>query len=249
MHRLGLLLLLMTGCAQILGLDDPAGRDGGGPGDPVDADVPDANLPDAAIPCNDGACPPGLTCDLDTFERVCRPIGTAVAGALCDRAEDCAAGLTCHMGVCRTVCTSAADCDDTVEGACTIASYAGAYVCDTVCDVLSAGTSCGEDRYCRPERTDVGYTTFCAGRDRAGDRGQDLPCGPSDCQPGFECAEFVFPGYRCMAWCDLDRPVCASGTTCESAYGNGDVVIRGKRYGLCKSPRPSSLGPRYPTTM
>jgi hypothetical protein len=244
MLRLALVAALaLAGCAQVLGLDDPALRDGGAD-DPDRVDAAVDAMPDAIGPtCDDGACPPGTTCDIIGFERRCRPVGASAAGGPCQDITDCADGLSCYLGVCRTICTSRTDCAPGIEAECNVQTSASdTFLCDSVCDPLPAAAStCGEATYCRPESIDVGSSTVCAARDLAGNLGQDVACGPSSCLPGYACGDYEFSVYRCMALCDRAAPVCPPGTACKSTsylWDDQFLRIRGKEYGYCKSPYP-----------
>jgi hypothetical protein len=131
---------------------------------PLDSSKVSDAATDAATPVDASTCaaPCGIapqcgcnatdTCDLDdTGNKACVPAGTGIAGRPCLGTRECARGLVCSSGVCRTPCeTAGASCPGAREGSCgpypKAETGAGSSIqytaCAVTCDYGDEG-SCG----------------------------------------------------------------------------------------------------------
>ena len=127
MKRLAALVML-GGCAQVLGLDDV---------------VPS----DQCSPFDVDTCELDETCDVWEAEVLtCRPEGGLPVNAQCDQGIDtCRGPLSCIDGLCRTICGPERACDPADnESECSHWYNDSMTVCDSDCNVLD-GTGCVND--------------------------------------------------------------------------------------------------------
>jgi hypothetical protein len=117
-----LAVLMLGGCAAILGIED----------------VPGAG---ECVPLED-ECDDDETCDVTLEGTECRSVGAGGPGALCDDSSQCTFDTSCVDGLCRSFCDDMDDCASN-ELECNKQWY-GQTVCDSDCDVL-AGTGCPND--------------------------------------------------------------------------------------------------------
>lgn len=178
---------------------------------------------DACVTYND-RCPPGMTCRSSFGASRCVP--QSGPNEACTRESDCAAGLVCAGGVCKTArvsaggaCTKTGECAAglvCVDGEC---AEAGASMCEADADCPSLAT-------CR-----LSYGNRCVER-----RGLGEACSSTnECPEGAYCdftTSICTPGAGMGASCSA--AICAPGLFCRSDLGN-----------TCQGP--SALGePCYP---
>jgi len=228
------LVVVAGGCAQIFGLDETHDQSGD-----VDAAV-DAP-PGVCSPLDFQSCSPGEACDLDpdTHEAKCRPDGSLAPLAPCGVSEECAGGLTCVFGACRSWCLSAADCA-IPENDCHLNNYIG-QVCDSLCDVRDSGDGgCGMGYHCTP----IGMPDGSPGTGAVcvpgpgGTIADHGPCQTADeCVAGTVCLSGDGVNYQCLRWCYVSAPGnCTGADTCVPLDdGSGVVVIHGEAMGVCYS--------------
>jgi uncharacterized protein YceK len=211
--RAAIALLWMTGCASIVGLQDPQpAADGNGCSHTCDLD-------------DNCGCAATQTCSYDTNkgDSYCRQdAGASSLGEQCLKDDDCALGTSCVFGVCRRYCVSASQCGATTCSA-DFTPYVPVKMCADDCTPVSnagcAGTSC--------LIIQGGDATFCLA-------GDTIPLGaacdqaPFQCVPGAVCHN-EGGAFRCRAQCDPAGAACAAGT-CTTAP---DLIVRGVQYGVC----------------
>jgi len=160
-----------------------------------------AGFQDAAA-CDKYNYPTGGSCfgtENDNF--ICIPAGEKTLGVACETVDDCASGLLCFDGECKTVCSSDAGCtaaDERCVGD-TDPDFlnAGAGVCELGCDSYStgqcaAGTGCfpftATDGICVPDNGTGAPGAACTAAtfDMAG----NLLTPASGCLGGLACVNF-----------------------------------------------------------
>lgn len=191
------LLLLLAGCAQILGISDPHG--------------------DACSPFDVNTCSLSDTCDLDADGLLaCRPEGGLGEYALCDQVGDtCAGGMTCDFGVCRQFCDGTHGCTRTGEASCSVNDGSLEH-CDDACDVF-AGTGCTGTLECHPDRDEVSNATIsmCTPPGYFGDNASGVHCDQLNaCAVGLGCDDLAGGSHTCLPLCHHDGTDCA-GTCVE----------------------------------
>jgi hypothetical protein len=198
------LLVLLTGCASLLGIDDPG--IGGGACEPY---------------AEDQGCEDDQTCDLDPDDGLleCRAIGDGQPLDLCFPGQECASDLSCVDGVCRSMCEDAADCR-AGEVACIqqVGPNLEITVCDSDCDVLvNGGPLCPVGTECILNLNQTGdpFPT-CVPDGWFG----DLPLGDdcfflNACEQGLGCYDDDSDGTgSCTELCEETAKPCPGGRTC-----------------------------------
>ena len=190
-----------------------------------------AGFQDAAA-CDKYNYPTGGSCfgtENDNF--ICIPAGEKTLGVACETVDDCASGLLCFDGECKTVCSSDAGCtaaDERCVGD-TDPDFlnAGAGVCELGCDSYStgqcaAGTGCfpftATDGICVPDNGTGAPGAACTAAtfDMAG----NLLTPASGCLGGLACVNFGEGVATCVASCNgAAASQTAMDATCPTANG------------------------------
>ena len=174
----------------------------------------------------------------------CVGLGSSQEGDRCDlsASNECAQGLQCHAGVCRTFCCiNRSDADDTcpTDQFC-LAQFPGVPIGVCIpadnCDLLDPVQSCLDLGY------DADPVTSCytVGRDdardthcfTAGNLAQGESCTDiNECQPGFTCATPSTGGPSvCLEMCsDTMASPCPGGFTCVDVESFPDGI------GVCEA--------------
>ena len=227
---------------------------------PNDADVPSTEpSPGICIPGDD--CQPGLeevacgaeaTCARINPASFCAPPGTKAAGEACginfnNPANNCAAGLACEVGACRTPCGENDACgegetclnfSDRLDGLDYKFCYSG-------CNVMTQEGCEGENAVCvastdTPAGGLLGACLSEAGLSN-GPRRQGETCTADDntywgnCSAGYLCDNIVSEDGPaiCNGWCDsADRSLCTGGSVCYQGLFNTDF-FPSEGPGLC----------------
>ena len=197
--------------------------------------------------CPDGVCPAGRRCvDFGTGDWCVTPPLPALAA--CDRADDCAEGLTCTGGRCTPSCAESCPAGTTcVDGACHPSCVDGGDCrpgrrcnrtdgVDGYCAApggLDVAAQCGRSAECASGlcfggRCRPPCEAGCAGGDaclRLRDDAWCVPAGESDpgarCTTDRECASGLCIGRRCAVPCDAG---CPAGLECR-ALTTGDFCV------------------------
>jgi hypothetical protein len=199
-----------------------------------DATVPIDPAPDGAAACAAGdcnyqtqagcadtqACRPQFNATDPEVHPGCEPAGPGDAGDACAEQADCARGLYCALGLCRTLCCGAdwtacnegESCIRSLEvraGGQTLPAEAGLCFPVGTCDPLDP-TSCADepDRECKI--VDPTGAVACAPRSNAGLGDACAP--PSVCRQGLSCV-----GNVCTKLCAAE--VCGE-PSCTEAEGS-----------------------------
>ena len=187
-------LVVLAGCAQILGIEDPAPAE------------------DECSPFDVTTCDVSDTCDLDEGGQflTCRPEGGAQLGEICLPPDlTCAGGLTCYGNVCRSLCDDSHGCN-TGEFGCIVDLLPETRACDTDCNVLTGDCATGEQE-CVPLDMAGGVATLCVMNGYFGDVGEGESCSfLGNCGRGLGCD--VNGDGLCHPLCDVNAPACATGT-------------------------------------
>jgi hypothetical protein len=210
------LWVLVAGCAQIAGLQDPKSPDGGGNG------CTNA-VCDLADNCG---CDASTTCSWmsNTGDNYCRSnFGAATQGDGCGSDSDCVQGTSCVFGECRKYCTGDGQCGSTTCRADWTGFYPGLTCGDQCTPVTNAG--CPSTLSCLiVEGHDA---TFCLSGDNV-PLGTDCSSAPFSCVAGAIC-HAENGAYLCRAQCDPAGAACAAGM-CTTAP---DLMVGSTQYGVC----------------
>ncbi|HTJ44859.1 MAG TPA: hypothetical protein VL463_22285 [Kofleriaceae bacterium] len=211
--RAAIALLMVCGCASIVGLQDPQpGADGNGCNRACDIE-------------DNCGCSATETCTWNqtSGDPYCRTSGgSAALGDQCDKDDACQIGTSCVFGVCRRYCVDSSPCGSTT---CTadFTPYVPVKMCANDCTPITndgcAGTSC--------LIIQGGDSTFCLAGDTIA-LGDPCDQAPFQCVPGAVCHD-EGGAFKCRAQCDPGGAACASGT-CTTAP---DLIVRGTQYGVC----------------
>jgi hypothetical protein len=193
-------LVMLAGCAQILGIDDPRG--------------------DRCSPFDVHTCDLSDTCDLDegTHLLTCRPEGGLAEYAPCggDIGDTCSGALTCYEGVCRHFCDAQHGCGSNGESSCTNdLPDTTQKVCDDDCDVLQ-GTGCAGGLECVANRSAAGtLLALCIPPGYFGDVASGQHCDFFNaCFVGLGCDDGPGGDSTCRPLCTVGGGDCA-GTCVE----------------------------------
>lgn len=154
-------------------------------------------------------CPSGQSCKVQLDQTsACVNSGDQGAQSWCNKNDDCASGLSCVAGLCRTVCESDQDCG-TSQGLC-IQAISGPvkdiWVCAGECDPV-LGSGCGVGALCYPHSSGPAICT--AEAHAKVPRSEGHPCTvDSECATGLGCTD-----ETCQRWCRSDHD--CSGVSCE----------------------------------
>jgi hypothetical protein len=210
-----------------------------------------AGFQDAAG-CDKYNYPTGGVCfgtENDNF--ICIPAGEKTLGVACETAVDCASGLLCFDGACKTVCAGDAACTETGERCIgdTDPDFlnAGAGVCELGCDSYSTGqcatgTGCfpftETDGICVPDNGTgaPGATCTAATFDMAG----NLVTPSSGCLGGLACINFGDGVATCVASCNgaaasqtaMDA-TCPTGNGTQFCFNLADAGEESANSGIC----------------
>jgi hypothetical protein len=205
--------LVLAGCAQIAGLEDPKPPNNGCNNLVCDLE-------------NNCGCTSAQTCSWNgnTGDHYCRTVfGSAVLGDGCINDGDCAQGTSCVFGECRRYCSGDGQCGGTT---CT-ADWTGFYpglTCSDACKPVS-NQGCSGTLSCLIAQ---GHNaTFCLPGDTVA-LGADCTSAPFSCVPGAICHD-ESGAHVCRAQCDPAGAACAAGT-CTTAP---DLMVGGTQYGVC----------------
>lgn len=199
----------------------------------------DATSCDAFFPENGGNCfPDELLFEPEAAEVISNGAFLCVAsaggaeGSMCESLNDCAPGLLCDGGECKSLCGADSDCggDDRCIGDDTARFLdSGVGICDIGCDAFSRG-QCPTGQGC----TTVSPTDgFCldVGEGSLGDQcdiGDGMTAPDPQCSEGLQCVNFgeddgAGNGFgRCVATCStLGVNQDAWDATCPTSDQNG----------------------------
>jgi hypothetical protein len=205
-------LVVVAGCATILGLDDPKEAPGGC-----------AHACDLEDNCG---CAATETCSWNSTsgEVSCRTVfGSSALGQGCAQDADCALGTSCVFGECRRYCYNDEQCGATKCKTDFTPNVPTITCADACTPVTNAG--CPGSLACLINQgTDQ---AFCFAGDSQ-PAGSDCSADPFRCEPGAIChAEGA--AHVCRAQCDPAGAACAAGTCTAAA----DLTVRGTPYGVC----------------
>jgi hypothetical protein len=207
------LALLIAGCAQIAGLEDPKPPTNG------------CQNPVCDLASNCG-CDASTTCSWmsTTGDNFCRSaFGAAKQGDGCAADTDCVQGTSCVFGECRKYCTGDGQCGATTCTADWTGFYPGLTCADQCTPVTNTGCS-GTQACLIAQGRDA---TFCLPGDTV-PLGADCSSAAFSCVPGAICHD-EGGAHVCRAECDPAGAACAAGT-CTTAP---DLLVRGTQYGVC----------------
>ncbi len=229
---------------------------GTGPGCAPDGGGPDAQDGGAFGGCDPVSpqCAANQTCQVDctTVKNECATGGTAVAGALCQSASDCAPGTQCfdfgNVGcpgtkVCLRFCGGNADCAAFGSGGAGPGSFCrDPVVCTTLatsyhtctfnCDptaaaAAAASAGCPSGLACLVPAMDE-VDCACPEKTRTGHAG-DFCSSSAACAPGFICNA---QSCRAVCRCDAVSGECTATNDCPTA-GTRCTVTSQTIYGIC----------------
>ena len=188
-------------------------------------------------------CPSDHTCQIATHsgDTTCVKAGESPVAGSCFASNDCALGLLCWNGMCRTYCNTADDCEGDVV-ACLQSidgngdEIVGQQYCTTPCNPADPQNlsgkpgllSCPSDRGCFIEGAGApSGTTNCV---PAGHRGVGQSCD-NDCEPGLVCVSYD-DHTACSTLCLMGQGSC----NCQSFSEPGYASIGGKivEVGYCQ---------------
>lgn len=208
-----------TGCIPGEPCTDPSGTGGGGGMGGASGD-PGGYGGEAPL-----ACQLQLDETTQAVNGTCAPVGTSAADMPCLDSSDCAPGLGCVAGVCRSYCCDSLDACEGDTYCAPQPMVAGDLpaeipppfipVCIKVQDcVLLSDDTCPQGQTCTVVKSDGTVSCVAPGTGLAGD--------PCQCAPGHACKPEI---NTCFKLCKLDRPTdCPSDHTCQggvSAYPQG----------------------------
>lgn len=200
-----------------------ASGSGGIRNDSVAADAACSVIPQAGCP-NGHACLVANT----TGATSCYIAGASQQSAACDSVYDCAPGLLCAYGQCRSICASAGDCGQKPYGSCYsyptttgATPYPGFGFCTLQCNPADPPNQAGDATFARCLDGDTCYTS---------DKGAQ---GTTECYQAGPNA----PGASCKQGSD-----CVAGYVClyDSSGSNGTctpfcLMGKGCKKGTCQS--------------
>jgi hypothetical protein len=210
------LCLVLGGCAQILGLEDPQ--------------QPSACTGSSTCDLRDPTTCSASTCrwNVECGEASCtdQSGGTALGGA-CTNGDQCVAGADCVLNVCRRYCQNDSDC----------ASIGGGSVCKADFTPNWPVLTCSDP--CLPVTE-----TNCAANDtciiiQGANTGSCIPGGArpagADCSDNaFDCGsgEVCYvsgAAHTCRTQCDPAGAACTTGTCTPES----DLFVNNTQYGVC----------------
>jgi hypothetical protein len=234
-----LTLALIGGCSASDSSEEAtAATSTGGPPQP---DNYAATEPCTTIPQR--GCPAEHTCQVASHagDTTCVRAGTVPLAGLCFSSTDCAPGLFCGYGLCRSYCNNSDDCAGDVVGCLSVFdqnddAITGKKYCTTPCNPTdpanTAGTkglsSCPAQWACYPVRqgAPVGSTDCFP----MGSQGLGEPC-MNDCALGLVCLDDG-NHKECALYCLMGQGAC----NCQSFSEPDHVAIGGElvEVGYCE---------------
>ena len=208
------------------------------------ADAGSAAMLPACVPPPAGgpACTAAPQCGCDKTQNcavlsdklTCVTAGGGGENQPCSTVADCMIGYECVAGACAKLC-------DTAHPACSAgakciqlassagALIAGAYFCESNCNLVDPQRADGELSACGPGLVCgwSGTGTRCAQSEHALHRHGEACSTALDCAPGYTCAS---DSGTCTKWC-------VSTSDCPSDFGcntSGAVSVGQKSFGTCK---------------
>ncbi|HTU62446.1 MAG TPA: hypothetical protein VMF89_28495, partial [Polyangiales bacterium] len=218
-----------------------AGRDAGAEPPEVDVDVDvDAGPPrvecvtgaggDVCEPVNQCGCKGAAECQVDDDRGTCAVPGVSVQGELCARNRDCAAGLSCMAGACRTVCRSEADCASVFAQPSQCVRRSGAHFGFCALPCAKPGTpACVSGMSCSPLRGEGVQDSFCVRLEQPCSSTDNEVCdepgrGTGFCAAGSDENDCCYE-KRPQDWCDLVTQCgCPKGKACHPTNKISDDV-------------------------
>jgi hypothetical protein len=213
----------------------PGGSGGSGAGTPCDESPCKLTSPQCG-------CASGEKCTLDNAgDRLCVEDGTAAPNAMCDANQDCAAGAIClgeaALGYCAPFCDQDSECDGTNICAVQLGDGSGGTIpnvtmCSSSCNLANA-SGCPSGLGCVLGQESAGQQRFFTMCFAAGNATSGSCANPGVCAPGYGCYNDGTSDV-CIQNCNVNAPICASGTCLAINDGNGQpVVVNGFALGAC----------------
>jgi len=221
-------IALTAGCSDAITSDAASTSSGQPPVENYAATVACTILPQSG-------CPSDHTCQIASHagDTTCVKAGDAPLAGSCFAHNDCALGLMCLNGMCRSYCNSADDCDGDVV-ACLQGTdgngdeIVGQQYCTTPCNPADPENEAGANGLvaCPPDRG-----CFMAGAGTPSGTTNCIPAGPRDV--GQSCNDDCKPGLVCLNYGDHEAcaSVCLMGEAacnCQSFTEPGYASIGGK---------------------
>jgi hypothetical protein len=213
---------------------------GGGGGGSACVTTPPGNACGLVPQCGCGA---SQTCDVTDLKGdvSCVNAGSNAEGSACNSTNNCAQGLTCSIGACKTFCSGSnlnAACPGSDAGTCVSYPSAAldggtipnANVCTINCNLEDpnscGGTSGSPVAGCQAVSNSI---VDCV---TAGTGKQGANCNTAFCAPGFTCTIPSSGPDTCQQWCQVALDDCPGSLNC---FGfQTAIIINGTEFGGCQ---------------